>query len=345
MGSKLSALSILSVPALEDRIYGIDDPSGTPLEASIVLSRLGGKLSQVCHGRLTLESGVPISTSDQSAKTTVYFTPYGGELASVYDGTRWVLYEFAELSLALGTITSGAIYDVFLWETGGALALKMGPAWTTATAGSGARGTGAGTTELELFDGVWVNKVAITSGPEARAGRYLGTFMTTSTTTTEDSLTKRFLWNAYSRVLRPLRRIETTNSWTYNSATWRYANNSSSNRVEIVVGLPGVYADIVVYQSLGTDDNENAPMVGIGLNVSNALATGASAGGIRIEAADPGPTMYATVAANFRHIPAIGYHFYSWIERMGGATTGTFFGDENWEAVTSNSQIGGFFSA
>jgi len=59
-----------------------------------------------CNGRLTLESGVPVSTSDQTAKTNVYFTPYLGNCIGIYDGTSWTLQTFSELTLAIGTTTA-----------------------------------------------------------------------------------------------------------------------------------------------------------------------------------------------------------------------------------------------
>lgn len=63
-------------------------------------------------GRLTLESGVPVSTADQTAKTTVYFTPYAGD----GNGDRVLLYdaggtpqsvEFSEKSIKLTDAQTG----------------------------------------------------------------------------------------------------------------------------------------------------------------------------------------------------------------------------------------------
>ena len=44
----------------------------------------------------------------------------------------------------------------------GAVTLGTGPAWNTTTPGSSARGTGAGTTELQRQNGLWANKNVIT---------------------------------------------------------------------------------------------------------------------------------------------------------------------------------------
>lgn len=66
----------------------------------------------IAGGRLTLESGVSVSTSDQAAKTTVYYTPHVHDQIGIYTGSVWTARTFAELSIALtkttnGTTTSG----------------------------------------------------------------------------------------------------------------------------------------------------------------------------------------------------------------------------------------------
>src|SRR2546430_11194181 len=56
------------------------------------------------------------------------------------------------------------IYDVFVFKGAGIPTIGTGPAWNTATAGSGARGTGAGTTELtRAVGGLWTNAFAMTA--------------------------------------------------------------------------------------------------------------------------------------------------------------------------------------
>jgi hypothetical protein len=42
------------------------------------------------QGRLTLASATPVMSSTQSAKTTIYYTPYIGNLVPIYDGTNMV---------------------------------------------------------------------------------------------------------------------------------------------------------------------------------------------------------------------------------------------------------------
>lgn len=86
----------------------------------------GGADGSVCCGRLTLESGVPVSTTDQTAKTTIYWTPYKGAAMDLYDGSGWQrITGITEKSLALGTLAAAfQAYDVFGYLDSGTLALE-----------------------------------------------------------------------------------------------------------------------------------------------------------------------------------------------------------------------------
>jgi hypothetical protein len=176
-------------------------------------------------GRLTLTSGTPVTTSDVTGATTIYYTPYNGDRISLYDGTNWATYTFTERSLALGTLTSGKNYDVFIYNNAGTLTLELSAAWTSDTARTDA---------ITLTNGVYVKSSATTR-------RYLGTFRTTSTTTTEDSLAKRFVWNMNNPVERLLyKNTYPTYAYTghpYTTASWRNWNNDSAMSVHFVNGL------------------------------------------------------------------------------------------------------------
>ena len=112
----------------------------------------------VCNGRLTLQSGVPVSISDQADKVTLYFTPYNGNEISLYDGTNWIRHEFTERSLALGALTASRPHDIFIYDNAGTLTLSA-TAWTNATTRA---------TALTTQDGVYVKT-------GATGYRYLGT--------------------------------------------------------------------------------------------------------------------------------------------------------------------------
>lgn len=301
--TKVTALSEISVPALEDLLYLVDDPSGTPVSQKVTLARVLGVVGRAhCQGRLTTESGVPVSTSDRVAQSTLYFTPYQGNLVGLYDGTRWKLYSFTERSLALSGLTSGKNYDVFLWDNAGTLALELSAAWTNDTTRADA---------LSLQDGIYCKNGALTR-------RYLGTIRTTGTTTIEDSLTKRFVWSATSRVSRPMRAIEGTDSWTYSTDSWRQANGNAANKVEYVAGLA---LDAVAALVIANNSGDGALVrrsTSVGVD-SFTVAAGLFSSAIGL--------ITLTNQAHYAGIPGLGYHYLAWLERGNGNTTATWYGD------------------
>ncbi|MEK7461166.1 MAG: hypothetical protein AAB647_03075, partial [Patescibacteria group bacterium] len=112
-------------------------------------------------------------------------------------------------------------YDVFIYSNAGTPTIDTFVAWTNDTTRA---------TALTLQDGVYVKNGAATR-------RYLGTFRTTSTTTTEDSLNKRLVWNVSNQVERRLFMADLVNTHTYNGAVERAWNNDASFRLKVVVGI------------------------------------------------------------------------------------------------------------
>lgn len=276
------------------------------------------------EGRLTLTSGTPITTSDVTGATTIYFAPYKGDRIYLYDGTRWKLYSFNELSLALGTVTSGLPYDVFIYDNAGTLTLEK-LAWTNGTT----RATALGTT----------NGVLLKTGDSTR--RYLGTFRTTSTTATEDSVTKRFVWNYYNRVDRKLFKAFADTSHTYGTATWRSWNASDSERVEVVIGVAEGVVDLTARALVLADAAEKYGVVGISID------GGGGGPGEEINGADLVDIAIGNSAADYhlslsqlKHIPAVGYHYYQVAEYASTTTSVTFYGTFSDPAIRRNGILG-----
>ena len=263
-------------------------------------------------GRLTLESGVPVSTTDQTAKTSIYYTPYVSNVVPLWDGYKWVPVQFTEKTLALGTLTNGKVYDVFGYLSSGALVLELGTVWASDTA----RATGSGGVSLQ--DGRYCKGAA---GFEDKTRLLLGTFYTASTTTTEDSAGgavtqtggKRFLWNAYNRVRRHMAVIDTTNSWTYDTATWRQANAAGGNKVEFVCGIGGAAVSAFLNQSANAIAGGYG-YVGIGLNTTSGTTAPAAIG-----YASSGSTDFM-MPVKLSAYAAAGYSYIAWNEYGGGAT-------------------------
>lgn len=64
-----------------------------------------GTISQAINGfsqgRLTLTTATPVTTADVTAATTVYFTPYNGDLVTLYDASVWKTIRFTEKSIGV----------------------------------------------------------------------------------------------------------------------------------------------------------------------------------------------------------------------------------------------------
>jgi hypothetical protein len=343
---------------------------------------------QLVEGRLTLQSGTPVPTSDLTAQTTIYFTPYLGNKITLWDGAAWIDTEFTEISLALGTLTTASNYDVYAYLNAGVVALDAPVAWraggqaitgaTNATpivitanshglqngdvvyisevgGNTAANGTwvvanvAANTYELtgSVGNGAytastgWHNARVGATVPSIQDGRYcqtgdktrlyLGTFRTTSTTTTEDSMGgsasqtggKRFLWNYYNRVTRQLAVFDSTSTWAYTTATWRAANAISANRVEMVIGLDEEAMSASCVATVGLQNNSSGTSAKITLALDttavpwNGLAAGAYVNGTTVNR--------IPLTAAFARTVRPGYHWLQWLE-MGTDTTCTFSG-------------------
>lgn len=280
-------------------------------------------------GRLTLTTLTPVLTSTVTSVATIYYTPYVHRFVPLYDGTSFEMHDFgAELSNATANSSTGKAgpaacttnsnYDLFVWNDAGTYRLTRGPLWTSDTA----RGTGAGTTELELVQGIYTNKVAITNGPGANLGTYVGTVRTNGSSTV-DYIFGGFasggtaavfnLWNMYNRVLVAATVGQSDSSYTYNSATWRELHGNSNVEIRFVRGLneDGILAQNVML-IFGTPGVAGG-YAGIGLDATNALAANARTG--------YSEGNWAVAVSIYNGLPGLGYHYLAAIERTNNSVT------------------------
>jgi len=265
----------------------------------------------VAEGRLTLTSGTPVTTADVTGATSVYYTPYVGNTISLYDGSSaWTNVVFTQITISLSGFTASKPYDIFIYDNSGTATAET-LIWTNTTTRA---------TALAYQDGVLVKSGATTR-------RYVGTvYINASGGQTDDSEVKRYLQNYYHRVRKSLRRIETTESWTYTLLTKRQANGSTANQVDVMVGVSesvlelnlyvqGINATAGVRRSVEiAEDATNA----FNLETSNPLGfvlpyTG---GG------EQGAGLFIV-----RRTPAVGRHFYAWVENSDASGTTYFYGN------------------
>jgi len=295
-------------------------PSSDPTDGSIVYSKLGTLKARQEDGtiidvenhnisangfRLSLTTDVPFTSADVTAASTLYMTPFTGGRISLYNGTSWVMMTTAQISLTLTGLTSGKNYDVFASQSGTTVVLSLGAAWTNDTTRA---------TAIVYQDGVLVYTSDHTK-------RYIGTIRTTNTTTTEDSVAKRFVWNYYNRVVRTLARYETTDTWNTVSTTFLAANANSANCFEFVTGemeLVTAKVSTMYYTTFG------AMGVAVGIGVDSTTVSSASLQGGATNA-----STYHLISCDYSEYPTVGYHKFTWLERVGGggASTTTWYGD------------------
>lgn len=303
-------------------------------------------------GYLTPTSGTPIITSDVIAATNIFYTPYTGNLIPIYNGTTFVTSVFAELNLSISSLSSNGIYDIFVFSNSGVITICSGPAWSNATAGSCARGTGAGTTQLTRVNGILVNAVSMTGKNgstsytiAANQATYVGTIYIDATTgqitchRTYGQNRKWGIWNTYNRVPIILKAGDPTASWTYGTGTIRASNNVPStyagtsynvgsgtacNGFTILTGLAEEECQLSFLQQLASGTASAATWkIGIGVNSTTAFTANAA-----FAVAASNNASGTTIEARYIQTPFLGINTYQSLENANSNQTATFDGQE-----------------
>lgn len=337
-------------------------------------------------GRLTLETGVPVSSTDQAGKATIYYSPIGSNgMFPFRCGAGFAMFPLtAQLSNDTTASASGAagpaalgpyqVVDVYCWLNAGVPTLTRSAKWlltatvtmtiatpgvvthtghglwdgstvrftttgalptgvtastdyfitkvddnsyklsTTlanqvagtyvATSGSqsgvhtvnnytSARGTGVGTPELAVVNGIRVNAVAITNGPGIGQGTYLGSAYGNASSQIDfkmGSSAAAFgeamigIWNAYNRV-KLSGAVVNSGTWS-STAAWRAAAASPTARATVVAGLKedGISGTFgaAVYSA------------GVGANISMSVGFNSSSMAIAVVTGSPGNHGYGS---------------------------------------------------
>jgi hypothetical protein len=286
-------------------------------------------------GRLTLTTAVPVLTADVTAATTIYYTPYKGDKISLYNGAEWYNPPFTELSnitsnSATGSagpaaVTTNSNYDLFVWNNSGTLTLTRGPLWTSDTG----RGTGAGTTELVMVNGIYLNANAITNGPAAQRGTYVGTFRTNGSSQVDvkfgvtpaagGSAAVIGLWNMHNRVPVSAHTKDSTDSWTYTTASFQQMNASASNKVSFI---RGINEETVSARLIAVGQGDTA---GDAAGVAIGLDSATTASGLFVVGETNVANRKMIWTASYEELPGLGFHYLAPLEY--GATTTTYYGD------------------
>lgn len=287
------------------------------------------------QGRLTLASGVPVMGASQAAIATAYYTPYVGNLIPLSDGaSNFSVVTFSELSqpansstLSPAAVAASSVYDVFAWQQNATtVAATRGFAWQNMT-------TRGSTAALVRVGGVWLNTNAITNGPGAQRGTYLGTLASDGSSVfnyvfgavASGCVAANFaVWNCYNRVLVKTFLGDSTDTWAASTTgagsggTWRAANNSTTARISAVRGLDEDGVDMTYAGAAFVNGGAVNLAIGVGLNT-----TGAFSGSTNVTLS----TAATYLDGRFSGFMGLGYNFLQAIELSAGTNTATFAGD------------------
>ena len=313
-----------------------DTSIATTAFVTAAVAAAGGGSSSITapQGRLTLQTATPVMTTTQSAKTTIFYTPYIGQLVPLFNGTSFTMTDIGgELSqLTTDTTKSPAavaanqVYDIFVWDDAGTKRATRGPTWASGTGGSNTvRGTGSGSTELVRVQGILLNANAITNGPAAQRGTYIGTIATNGSSQVDwiygtaaigGGMATFGVWNAYNRVGITTQVIETTSSWIIPGGVIRAAQGSNSNRVNYVCGLSEDNFIIDFTANTSYTSSVDFGIIGIGYDTT----TGISGIAVVPYTASSSANGFGSATATFV-TTSLGFHFMQACERLNSGAT------------------------
>ncbi len=262
--------------------------------------------------RLSGVTATPVMTADNASLSTVFLCSYTGNSIALYDGAQWQLVSpSSEPSLAVTGRTTDLPFDVFGYLSSGTVVLEF-LNWTNATT----RATG-----LTRVNGVWTK-----TGDATR--RYLGSIRARSATTFSwvlagtDTPVKMDLYNADNRLDFAFTLKASTDTWAYTIATWRQAQASANYQVDIMVGLQEQFFEAVLLTSSRNSTISIPRQCGIGFDVTNAIS------GTSAATANTVASIECSQMARICNQPAIGRHFYAWLEISTATGTCTWIGDD-----------------
>lgn len=312
------------------------------------------------QGRLTPVSGTAVINTDSVAATAIYYTPYTGLLVPIYNGTSFIPTSIiAELQLTLNSShAANNIYDCYVFSLNGVPTLGTGPSWSAGTggsitAGSCARGTGAGGAAIARVQGVWTNAASMTlrygdgtttTSVNANMATYVGTMFMDGTNgqvscyTSTGQSRKWGIWNAYNRIPITLQASDSTASWTYATSAFRPSNNDPNNSFTTLSGLPEEAITLEFVQPAGAAANNSAASsaIAIGVNSTNTPSGKYGSLNITVGAGGAAVTSRVDIKARYTLQPGIGINVITCLETSPNALTSTFSGTSSYMIMSGN---------
>lgn len=198
------------------------------------------------------------------------------------------------------------------------------------------RGTGAGTSQLTLTKGIWLNTNAITNGPAALRGTYVGTIRTDASSQVNwhvivagsgGGVCRQDVWNMYNRVKQVSHLEDNGTTYTYSATALRATRGSVNNRIWFTFGQVPDLVEFLRYGDIGVASGANAS--GIAMGFDSTIAGSISQGANYLTTTGSLLQHYLPDVSNFGGV--IGSHFVTMLESADGSNATTFQADsDNW---------------
>lgn len=347
--------SCTNVVSSINRAHGASDPSGSVT--------------------LTEDQGAGFSLRFRVGQTsyanTIYYVPCagavpgcGGPYFVYYNGTSLTTLQFTSsptdiigltLNLHTAVQTAGNLYYLFVTNVSSTPVLGTGPAWSSSGIGTSTPGTGAGSTQLALFNGVLVNAVAMTLSYDNGGGsqtyscpQYQCSAVGAMLASVNGGVALQIkpppqpggpasvlgLVNIYNQTRLVATETEATVSWQYQNFAPHDVNASANNSIEFIDPLGYSQIDVYVTESAAASSTGLAAWssaVGYDQDcTSSGVVSGRSTGFASVaQGAGSAATEGGLSPSTYSPFPAIGLHKVTACEVTGsgsGTVPTSFFG-------------------
>jgi len=277
------------------------------------------------EGRLSLLAADPENVDGATTlQQTLYFLPYLGNKVDLLDDKdnpgnthAWRVCVIPETGVQgdLSVLDADTVYDVFLywdittWNVYNGIVMEF-VEWTDDTTRAQA---------ITRIDGVLGYSPA-----SSATRRYVGTIKTGTDEEEEvgvyDHLAARTLWNYQNQVPKPMS-VNDQNNHTYTTATWRYWNDNSDNKLEFVLGLNRVIQPYCIFET-----EVNTATIRTCLGIGLDMVTPSSGNMNYVQLLSSGATIIDSSGCKFYGSNLLGYHYVTAAQR---GYSGLTFRDAN----------------